>query len=527
MISRLSLPPPPAVLALLVLAFVLPGLVNHDPWKAFDALAIEIVHHMHLSGDWLLPRVAGEIRLDESPLYHWTALAFAKLAGGLLQFHNAVRLASGAFLLAAAWLLYRAGGALAPLVLLGCVGLMVRAHEAIPELAALAFVCGALAVLARAPVRPLAQGALFGAAAGGAFLATGFAIALALLASALLCCSFSPALRTRRTLPFLAAAFFVTAAISAIWPAALWLRSPDIFADWWQTAVRPWGDLTSNLRYFLALGSWFAWPAWPLAAWAAWSQRRSLAEPQLLVPCVASAVLFAAIVAAGPAQDVHMIALLAPLSLLAAQGVPLLRRGAANALDWFGVMTFGFFAALVWFGWFAMITGTPPRMANNFVKNAPGFVAAFDAVALLSALALTAAWCWLAFWTAPSPERSVTRWSAGVALLWGVFSTLWMPWADYQRSYRAVAAELERHLPAGKYCLAQRNLGVPQGAALSYHAGIRAKPFDPSKPNACRLLLVQGNPRQETDVPGPRWERLAEVGRPGDKNERFRLYRYR
>ena len=39
------------------------------------------------------------------------------------------------------------------------------------------------------------------------------------------------------------------------------------------------------------------------------------------------------------------------------------------------------------------------------------------------------------------------------------------------------------------------------------------------------LLLVQGNPREETDVPGPQWLRVAEAGRPGDKHERFRLYR--
>ena len=52
-------PPSPGVLALLALAFVLPGLFGHDPWKSFDAIGVEIVHQMYVSGDWLVPRIAG------------------------------------------------------------------------------------------------------------------------------------------------------------------------------------------------------------------------------------------------------------------------------------------------------------------------------------------------------------------------------------------------------------------------------------------------------------------------------------
>ena len=65
---------------------------------------------------------------------------------------------------------------------------------------------------------------------------------------------------------------------------------------------------------------------------------------------------------------------------------------------------------------------------------------------------------------------------------------------------------------------------MSQAAALDYHAGIRARPFDVLKPDSCRLLLVQGSQKHELD-PGPRWTKLADVGRPGDKIERYRLYR--
>ena len=73
--------------------------------------------------------------------------------------------------------------------------------------------------------------------------------------------------------------------------------------------------------------------------------------------------------------------------------------------------------------------------------------------------------------------------------------------------------------------MAQRSLGVAQAAALDYHAGIRPRPFDPLRPEACPLLLVQGSPQNEFDGPGPGWVKLADIGRPGDKVERHRLYR--
>ena len=38
---RLVLPPSRAVLVLIALAFVAPGLVGHDPWRAFDVIAID------------------------------------------------------------------------------------------------------------------------------------------------------------------------------------------------------------------------------------------------------------------------------------------------------------------------------------------------------------------------------------------------------------------------------------------------------------------------------------------------------
>jgi len=119
----------------------------------------------------------------------------------------------------------------------------------------------------------------------------------------------------------------------------------------------------------------------------------------------------------------------------------------------------------------------------------------------------------------------VARWAAGIVLLWGTFSSLAMGWADYQKSYRSVSLQLRSKIPVDAGCVSQQALGISQAAALDYHAGIRPQPFDASRPEACALLLVQGNPKSEFDGPGAGWTKLADVGRPGDKAERYRLYR--
>jgi 4-amino-4-deoxy-L-arabinose transferase-like glycosyltransferase len=536
-LPRLELPPPAAALAAIALAFVLPGLFGHDPWKTHDAVGIAIAHGMVTSGDGLVPRVAGMPWLYDPPLVHWLAVASGRLLQSFLEFHSGARLASGALVLGAFGLIYRAArdwqadaqqreaAAAALLILLGSLGLMVHAHETLPELAALAALCGALAVLPHAQRRPLAGGILFGLALGLAFLAATWiaplALGLAVLAAHLVC----DAWRRRQGLLFCLAFVLVAAAVASAWPLALRARSPELFAQWWTLASQPQGGFGGNLRYFLKTAGWFTWPAWPLAAWAIWSLRRRLTEPRLFVPFAASAAMLAGIGFWGPPQDVNLIMLLAPLALLAAQGALVLRRGAAGALDYFSVLGFGFFTFVIWFSYAAVLTDLPPRWANNFYKSAPGFVFEFKPLWFLVALALLAGWLYVVFRSTRSPVRSVARWAAGIVLLWGTFSMLLLPWADYQRSYRTVALQLRSKIPVDAGCIAQRSLGISQAAALDYHAAIRPQPFDTLRPDACSLLIVQGSPKSEFDGPGAGWSKLADVGRPGDKSERYRLYR--
>jgi 4-amino-4-deoxy-L-arabinose transferase-like glycosyltransferase len=538
----------PALLAALAVAFILPGLAGHDLWKSQDAIALGIVHDMAVRGDWIVPHIAGRPWLEDSPLYHWVALAFGAVFRFAMEFQTAARLASGAFVAAAFALVYRAGrdwagnpdepgthyekgrisGAAALLLVLSAVGLMVRAHEALPELASLAAVCGALAALPHATARPGRAGAAFGVALGLAFLAGSWIAPLALLIAAAAAHAACPSWRTRGAGPFLAATLACGAPVALSWPLALALRAPDAFSEWLRYLRYVHGSVAENAHHLVTTASWSTWPAWPLALWSAWSLRRHWREPRLFVPGATLLAMMALQIARGQPQDESLLPLLPALALLAAPGLFTLRRGAVAALDWFGVLTFAFFTGLIWIGYLALTLGAPGPVARNLENLAPGFAAHVHPVALVLALALAAAWVYLVFFTPFNPMRSVARWAGGIVLLWATFALLLMPWVDYQRSYRSVAQELRGKIPPGIGCLAERSLGISQAAALDYHGDIRPRPFDSLNPAACPLVLVQGEAGYEFGAPPPvgkrSWAKLADVGRPGDRSERYRLY---
>lgn len=540
--ALLTLPPSPSLLSLLALAFVLPGLFGHDPWKSFDAIGVEIVYQMYASGDWLVPRIAGVPWLEDPPFFHWISLGLAAIATHAMPFHDAARIASGVAVLVACAFLYAAAKVGAPaedrrteasaavLLLLGTLGLMVHAHEAIPDLATLAASSAALAAMraaadsaARPAVRTAVLGAAFGAALGIAFLSTGLVTPLALYGAALLSAAVCREWRNRRFALFLCVAGLAGILVSTSWPLALRMHSPALFDAWLAQATQTRGSFRANLAYFFSISGWFLWPVWPLALWTFWANRDSLLTPRLFAPLAAFACLAVAVSTTGPTQDISLLATVPPLVLFAAYGLPTLRRGAAAALDWFGVMSFACFGALIWLGYIAMMTGWPPKIANNFAKLAPGFVPQFSVIPFAVALGLTLLWLALVLRLPPAPSRSATRWCAGMVLLWGCFSMLLLPWADHLKSYRSVAVQLKTHIPAGEDCVVGRNFGTPQRAALSYHSGLRVLVAEPVP--HCRFLIVQGSPKHERDAPGAGWIKLADVGRAGDKAERFRLYR--
>ena len=507
------------LVVLLCAAYLLAGFAGHDPWKTDDALHLAIAHGFLTDGDRLVPQLAGEPWAEFEPLYHWTAAAAAALAGSLLPFHDAARLASVFF--GALYFLFLAGGArslfgreagiAAPLLAIGTLGLFPLLHEAQPAPAILAAGAAVFWGAALERERTLAAALLVGGGLGFGFLAGGSAAAIPLAPLWL-------TLLLRRQWAAALMAPVLAAALGGGWLALLAQHHPDFLDSWWQAEVAGLMPREGFTRDHAELLAWFAWPAWPLALWAIWAYRRQAGVIALpLVGLLPAAPWYLG----HEPRAAGALALLTPMILLATAGAGRMRRGAAAALDWFGMITFTLVAGLVWLGAAAMGVGWPPTIAHNFTKLEPGFIVEYSVPVVALAVGVTLLWLGVLAGLSRSPWRAVTRWAAGVTVMWALLMSLWLPWIDYGKSYRSVALSLARALPEKHGCIAREYLAPPLRASLDYFSGIRSRPL--VKGNECGWLLIQGGIRDEAAPAG--WRRVWEGHRPGDKSERLRLYK--
>jgi 4-amino-4-deoxy-L-arabinose transferase-like glycosyltransferase len=523
---------------LLCFTWLLPGLVGHDPWKVDEATAFGAVLEMLRSGDWLAFRIAGEPYFGDAPLYLWTAAACAKLFGAALALHDAARLASGVFVavtlgfasLACRELMGERAPRMGVMLLIGCLGLLLRAHEMITALAGLAGVAMSLYGLALAERRPVAGGAMTGAGVGVAFLGAGcLPVGMLAMLMGLLPLT-SPFWRTRRYALSAGVALLCAAPLLAAWPLALAHHSPAIFHAWLEQAgAASWNDPLSSedgldLIYFARILPWYAWPAWPLAAWSLWRSRRTLAARRdLLLPLVAFVAFFIMASVFGEAREVNALALLLPLAILGVAELDSLPRGAASALDWFGMTTFFLFGTMLWIGWLAATTGKPEFAHALISREVPGFRYHFDFVAVTLAALLTLIWLVVVARSLRSTRRALVNWASGIAMVWMLAMMLGLPLVDQAKSYRAVASRLVENLPRDFHCVARGNVGDAQRALLDYFVNLDTIPAGSPAAARCRALLVQASPLHVLAAP-PGWTETWRGSRPGDRNELFLLY---
>jgi 4-amino-4-deoxy-L-arabinose transferase-like glycosyltransferase len=548
----------------LCLLYILPGLVRRDPWKNDDAAGFGIMWTMANGGlrDWLSPHIVGLPVPEEGPLAFWIGAIFIKLFGGLLGDALAARISTIAFFLIGAlsvwyatYLLGRraeaqplrlafggqpeprdygrtlADGAL--LIYLGSLGLLLHSHQTSAEALQISLV----AVVIYAAVRlfesvSIGAAVMLGITFGLLTLARGWPVPLALWAALLVLA----ALREKRIiLSLILVALPIASMVAGAWLLADQMaHRPDrSTVDAWlawnnsQLGLPSW----KSLKYLLKYGIWFTWPAWPFAGWAVYAWRNQFQALHIVLPfTVFSTVVALALFNPSP-EEVVLLPLLPPLAILAAFGLPTMKRGAINAVDWFSVMTLTTSAAFIWIGWIAKQTGWPAQIAKNAFKLAPGFQPEFNLMALLIAASATIGWIVLVYWRIsrrPSVLwRAVVLSSGGVILCWLLLMTLWLPWINYGKSYAGVAQQIAQKLPAGRYCV-DTNIGPAQRASFAYFGNVEFAKFGEG---SCEFILLQDSLSRRNNAAllrqfgGGRAELLWEGRRPSDRDERFRLYR--
>ncbi len=523
------LPPEKALVFGLIVVYLLFGLVDHDPWRIDDVVNLAIAHSMN-SEQWLIPHLAGEPWLTSPPLYHWLAALLGNGLSAIVPWHagarvsSAIALGGGVYALAiAARHLYGPDAArIAPLLAVSTLGLLVPAHEAQPSLTSFLAIAWQLAALAQWERRPVAASIALGLALGIGFLGSGLSSLLPML-GLLVAAALHPRWRRSNRAGWIIALLIATPLIAA-WPLALANQDVSLLQRWWDNELLSLGGHTAMSTKRLELLAWAAWPVMPLGLWQLWLVRKRLTDARNFIAFAGLAItLIFFLRSSEPAHA--LLPMLAMLTLIAAPAAGQLRRGAANAFDWFGAMSLTLFMALIWLGGVAIFTGLPARVAKNFTKPAPGFVPEWSWVAFAAAVIATLIWIRLLVSAPRSPWRAASRWSFGVILSWVLLVALWLPWIDYGKTYRPVSADFRRELGNTPGCIERRGLDEAHRASLDYFDGIRTQPIGPKteEQNRCIFRIVQATPKSERHLAG--WTLVLDRARPADRKETLRLYR--
>ena len=519
------------LLLLLCFIWLAVGLIGHHPWKPDEGQTVSAVKHLLEGGDWLVPFVAGLPSLEYPPLYYLSAAFSAKLFASWLPLHDGARLITGVWMaltllmvgMSGREMWGKGGGRQTTFIFLSSIGLFFSAHLLSPEVAGLTGYAMAFYGLALTRRRPWRAAPLIGSGIGIAFLSVGLiAVAIILVTAILLPLLF----RSWRIRPYLAS--LPTGLVIALPWMALWLvpmmqSSPDALQNWLLSERHAFDH--DNVLYFGQLLLWFSWPALPLAAWSLWHFRSHLLQrPQIQLTLVFFTVALILLGLNSESRDVLALPLLLPLAIMGGAAIDKLWRGAASALDWFGIMLFGMFGFLIWLGWFAMMSGMPARLAARMHKLSEAYVPHFDWLAFIAAIVITVVWMVTVFHNKRSNRAAVTDWAIGITMVWGLLMTLWLPWLDSAKSYDSVYAGMQKALPADFACVTSRNVGEFQLSMLHYYTGIKAQRFENVQRLDCDLYLIQDERRREKIEAGPEWELIWKGKRPSDRRESFRLY---
>ena len=561
-----------ALLALGML-YILPWLIGRDLWKE-DAGSFGIMWTMARGGidDWLYPNVAGLASPEEGPLAFWLGALCIKLFGWILGDVLAARVSTiGIFVMGAMSLWYTAfhlgrraeaqplrlafGGQPEPddygrtlgdtavLIYLGSLGLLLQSHLTLaPTLqgALLAyFLYRAVRYVEHTSTR---NAVLVGLSLGALTLTRGFLAPLALVL-ALFACTRYLKLPVAATLRHLAIALGVGFGLTLVWILPALLAQPyglSPVGDWlvWNSEQIGLPSLVS-LKGFFRIGVWYFWPAWPFALWAVWAWRRQQKLLHIVLPVFFFATL-AALQLCDPApENGDFLKMLPPLALMAAFGLPTMKRGAINAIDWFSVMVLTILGAFGWLCGSGELTGWPAPLAKNALKLVPGFKPEVGIVAFVVATAASIGWIMLVQWRlSRQPSvlwRAVVLSSGGLILLWVLLMTLFLPDLNYSKSYAGVAQQIAARLPAdagngggnGSACI-DTNVTPAQRASLAFNGRL---PFATMASGECDYVLLRDSVKTRDDremmrkyeVRNP--VALWEGRRASDRDERFRLFR--
>ena len=216
--------------------------------------------------------------------------------------------------------------------------------------------------------------------------------------------------------------------------------------------------------------------------------------------------------------------LLLPLVALGAGSVEHLKRGAAAALNWFGISLFGIIGFLIWLGWIAMMTGYPAKLKERMQFLSGSNNTDMHWVMLALAIFITFIWLFTCVRARQSNRSTVTNWAVGMTFGWGLLMTLWLPWIDAAKSYEPVFRDMMRVISANTECVNSLELGQSQRQLMSYYTNLDVREFERTNQLDCNYYLIQDTRGTARMQPSDEWKLVWQGKRAADRKESFRLF---
>ena len=519
----------PLLMVLAMIIYLFPGF--HDPWKPDETYSFGLVYHILQTGDWVVPTLAGEPFMEKPPLFFLVASVTARLFSPLLALPDAARLASSLFMVVSlvgvaltGRLIYGRGWSAAALFLMS-LGLFEFAHYLVTDMALLAGFSVAFYGLALGLARPRLAGFFCGTGLGMGFMSKGLLPVGIIGLTVLLLPFLTAAWRQRSYWSFAVFAGLAAAPWLFVWPAALFFRDQELFMTWFW--VNNWGRFlglnslgpsSTGISSYYNVLPWLLLPSWPLALVTLW-RRRTASEWRM--PLLFFLVILVVLGVAADARQLYALPLLVPVAVLAAGSVETLSFW--RPLNGIVCFLLGGLLAVLWGLWIALEIGWPVAIVERLQAYQPGYVYGLNWWWVLVPAIATGVWLVLVLRPTPGWEFVLSKWLAGMAVLWLVVACLWVPYLDTGKSYRQVMMAVKEHL-GGASSVASCNLGEPQRAMLHYFAGVLPMRLENDPRATNRFVLVQANRDRFPIEPGVDWKLLWRGSRPGDRRETYCLY---
>ena len=506
----------------LLIIFLCTGLIGHEPWRPLESTSISIILDIVQNNLIILPMAASENIITHPPLYSYVAAAFGKLFSPILSLHDAARLSNifwVGLIMTSLGLMTRelwgqGFGRQAGLLFVGSVGLILNIHSLIPEIATLLGYTMSLYAFSLYFRRPFRASMVLGFGSGIAFLSGGIIPIIVIYLSSLFLLVFKN-WRNKRYFIFIVISATITILVISPWLYSFNYLEPKLFFSWINTT-----ELSPKLlfNYHLQGILWFTWPALPLAIWLITKDYKSiLSQKRLQIPIIFFVVLLIIISITGQPNQTNLIPFTIPLSIIAVGGIDKLNRGAASALNWFGILIFGFIGFLIWLGWFAMMSEIPERIHERMFYQSANYVAEFEFFNFIFALIITTLWLASIIKFKITNRSAISNWALGITMVWVTLITLWCPFIDNRKDYNLIFTDVKQQLIKSSTCVYVNNLSDSQINLLHYYSGIKGT--NPNLENKdCRLALVSLTEEKEIPAEYKLWSEIWTGRRLIDEN---------